>query len=81
MISGMLDVYMSSVSNKMNEVMKVLTIFAAIFIPLTFIAGVYGMNFQYMPELSLPWAYPAVWIVIIFVGIFLLVYFKHKKWI
>jgi magnesium transporter len=81
MISGMLDIYMSSVSNKMNEVMKVLTIFAAIFIPLTFIAGVYGMNFQYMPELSLPWAYPAVWIVIILVSVSLLGYFKHKKWI
>jgi len=80
MISGMLDIYMSSVSNKMNEVMKVLTIFAAIFIPLTFIAGVYGMNFHYMPELSLSWAYPAVWIVIILVGVSLLIYFKHKKW-
>ena len=81
MNSGMLDIYLSSISNKMNEVMKVLTIFAAIFIPLTFIAGVYGMNFQNMPELSLPWAYPAVWIVIIGVGVFLLLYFKHKKWI
>jgi magnesium transporter len=81
MISGMLDIYMSSVSNKMNEVMKVLTIFAAIFIPLTFIAGVYGMNFQYMPELSLPWAYPAIWIIIILVGVSLLVYFRHKKWV
>jgi magnesium transporter len=81
LISGMLDIYMSSVSNKMNEVMKVLTIFAAIFIPLTFIAGVYGMNFQHMPELSLPWAYPAIWIVIISVGFSLLLYFKHKKWL
>jgi magnesium transporter len=81
MVSGMLDIYMSSVSNKMNEVMKVLTIFAAIFIPLTFIAGVYGMNFHHMPELSYTWAYPAVWIVIIVVAISLLGYFKHKKWI
>jgi magnesium transporter len=81
LISGMVDMYMSSVSNKMNEVMKVLTIFAAIFIPLTFIAGVYGMNFQYMPELNLPWAYPAIWIVIILVGLTLLLYFKHKKWL
>ena len=81
MISGMLDIYMSSVSNKMNEVMKVLTIFAAIFIPLTFIVGIYGMNFQYMPELSIPWAYPLVWIVILIVGISLLGFFKHKKWI
>jgi magnesium transporter len=81
MISGMLDIYMSSVSNKMNEVMKVLTIFAAIFIPLTFIAGVYGMNFQYMPELSIPWAYPAIWMIIIIVGVSLLLYFKHKRWV
>jgi magnesium transporter len=81
MISGMLDIYMSSISNKMNEVMKVLTIFAAIFIPLTFIAGVYGMNFKHMPELSIPWAYPAVWIIIILVGVSLLAFFKHKKWI
>ncbi|KYK31532.1 MAG: magnesium transporter [Thermoplasmatales archaeon SG8-52-3] len=81
MISGMLDIYMSSLSNKMNEVMKVLTIFAAIFIPLTFIAGIYGMNFQYMPELSIQWAYPAVWIVIIIVTISLLGFFKHKRWL
>ena len=81
MISGMLDIYMSSVSNKMNEVMKVLTIFAAIFIPLTFIAGIYGMNFQYMPELSIQWAYPTVWIIIILISFSLLVYFKHRKWL
>ena len=81
MVSGMLDIYMSSISNKMNEVMKVLTIFAAIFIPLTFIVGVYGMNFHHMPELSYTWAYPAVWIVIILVAVSLLGYFKHKKWI
>jgi len=81
MISGMLDIYMSSVSNRMNEVMKVLTIFAAIFIPLTFIAGIYGMNFEYMPELTIPWGYPAVWIVIITVSVSLLIYFKHKKWL
>ena len=81
MISGMLDIYMSSVSNKMNEVMKVLTIFAAIFIPLTFIAGVYGMNFKYMPELSIQWAYPAVWIIIIIVSVSLLAFFKHKRWL
>ena len=81
MLSGMLDIYMSSVSNKMNEIMKVLTIFAAIFIPLTFIAGIYGMNFQYMPELSIPWAYPAIWVIIILVSVSLLAYFKHKKWL
>jgi len=80
MVSGLIDIYMSSVSNKLNEVMKVLTIFAAIFIPLTFIAGVYGMNFKYMPELSIPWAYPLVWIVMISIGVILVLFFRHKNW-
>ena len=87
MISGMLDIYMSSVSNKMNEVMKVLTIFAAIFIPLTFVAGIYGMNFNpeaspfNMPELGWQWGYPMVWIIMIAVIITMLIYFKRKKWL
>jgi magnesium transporter len=81
MISGLLDIYMSSVSNKMNEVMKVLTIIATIFIPLTFIAGIYGMNFEFMPELKLRWAYPAVWAVMAAVTIGMVVYFRRKRWI
>ena len=78
--AGMLDIYLSSVSNRMNEVMKVLTMFASIFIPLTFIAGVYGMNFTFMPELAWRWGYPAVLTVMALVAIFLLFYFKRKKW-
>ncbi|MGR8997770.1 MAG: magnesium/cobalt transporter CorA [Gammaproteobacteria bacterium] len=81
LIAGMLDIYLSSVSNKMNETMKVLTIFASIFIPLTFIAGVYGMNFDYMPELKWRWSYPVVWLVFIGVSVFLLRFFKKKKWL
>jgi magnesium transporter len=81
MISGMLDIYLSSVSNRMNEVMKVLTIIATIFIPLTFIAGVYGMNFQHMPELGWWWAYPAVWAVMAAVSILMIAYFRRKKWL
>ncbi|MCL7415908.1 MAG: magnesium/cobalt transporter CorA [ANME-2 cluster archaeon] len=81
MVSGMLDIYLSSVSNKMNEVMKVLTIIATIFIPLTFIAGVYGMNFEYMPELGWQWSYPLVWIVMIGIGFSMSLYFKKKKWL
>jgi magnesium transporter len=81
MISGTLDVYLSSVSNKMNEVMKVLTIIATIFIPLTFIAGIYGMNFKYMPELEWHWAYPVIWAVIIVSGVLMLIAFKRKKWL
>lgn len=80
-ISAMHDIYLSSISNKLNETMKILTIFASIFIPLTFIAGIYGMNFEYMPELKWRWAYPAVWVVFIAISVGLLVYFRKKKWI
>jgi magnesium transporter len=80
-ISGMLDLYLSSVSNRLNSVMKVLTIIATIFMPLTFIAGIYGMNFKYMPELEWRWGYPGVWMVIICIGVLMMVYFKKKKWI
>lgn len=79
--SGLLDIYISSVNNRMNEVMKVLTVFASIFIPLTFLTGIYGMNFEYMPELQWPWAYPAMWGVFIAIPSVLLVYFKRKKWL
>jgi len=81
MSSGMLELYQSTVSNKMNEVMKVLTIFAAIFIPLTFAAGVYGMNFEFMPELKWRLAYPVWWIAIIIVTLAMLWYFKKKRWL
>jgi magnesium transporter len=81
MISGMLDIYLSSISNKMNEVMKLLTIIATIFIPLTFIAGVYGMNFMYMPELQLRWGYFAVLFIMAVVSIVMIIYFRKKKWL
>jgi magnesium transporter len=77
----MMDIYLSSVNNKMSETMKVLTVFASIFIPLTFIAGVYGMNFDYMPELKMRWAYPALWCFFISTSVSLIIYFKRKKWI
>lgn len=81
MIIGMLDMHMSQVSNRMNEVMKVLTIIATIFIPLTFIAGVYGMNFEKMPELHWDWGYPAVWGVMILTTLGMVIYFRKKKWL
>jgi magnesium transporter len=81
MVSGLLDIYLSSTSNKMNEIMKVLTIIATIFIPLTFIAGVYGMNFQYMPELAWKYGYLAIWLIMIIIAIGLIFYFKRKKWL
>jgi len=81
MVSGMLDVYLSSLSNKMNQVMKVLTIIATIFIPMTFIAGIYGMNFKFMPELEWHWGYLFSWAIMILIGLSMVVYFKKKKWI
>jgi len=81
MLSGMLDIYLSSVSNRLNSVMKVLTIIATIFMPLTFIAGIYGMNFKYMPELEWRWGYPTIWLIVMIIGISMLIYFKKKKWL
>ena len=80
-VSSTLDIYLSSLSNKMNEVMKVLTIIATIFIPLTFIAGVYGMNFKFMPELEWHWGYPVVCLVMLILGILMLLGFRRKKWL
>jgi magnesium transporter len=79
-LSGMHDTFLSSISNRMNEIMKVLTIIATIFIPLTFIAGIYGMNFEFMPELKWRWAYFVVWGVMIVIAISMMTYFKRKKW-
>lgn len=81
MASGMLDIYLSSVSNRTNEVMKVLTIIATIFIPLTFIVGIYGMNFEHMPELGWKWGYPVTILVMLIISIMMLLHFRRRKWI
>jgi len=81
MLSGMLDIYLSSLNNRMNAVMKVLTVIATIFMPLTFLAGVYGMNFKHMPELDWPWGYPLILIFMAFVAILMLTLFRRKKWL
>jgi len=81
MLSGALEIYMTTVSNRMNEVMKVLTVIATIFIPLTFIAGVYGMNFENMPELKWPFGYAAVLGVMVAMGVGMVVFFKRRKWL
>jgi magnesium transporter len=80
-MTGMLDTYLSSISNKTNDVMKVLTIFSTMFIPLTFLAGIYGMNFKYFPELDMPWAYPVFWIITLIIMVGMLGYFRRKKWL
>jgi len=81
LLGSMLDLYLSSVSQRMNEIMKVLTIFASVFMPLTFIAGIYGMNFEFMPELQWSWGYPLVLATMAIMGGGLLMYFKWRKWL
>ncbi|MEZ4598161.1 MAG: magnesium/cobalt transporter CorA [Syntrophotaleaceae bacterium] len=80
-LSGLLDLYLSSISNRMNEVMKVLTIIATIFIPLTFIAGIYGMNFEHMPELHWRWSYPLLWLFMLAMAGGMFFYFRKKHWL
>ncbi len=80
-IFGMLDMYLSSVSNRMNDIMKVLTIISTIFIPLSFLAGFYGMNFLHMPELTQPFAYPILIMIMVSIVLVMLYFFKRKKWI
>lgn len=80
-ISSLLDIYLSSVSNRMNEIMKVLTIIATIFMPMTFLAGVYGMNFKYFPELEWRWAYTVFWVAVVVIALLMIFYFRRKKWL
>ncbi|MBN1349575.1 magnesium/cobalt transporter CorA [candidate division KSB1 bacterium] len=81
LVTGLFDTYLTNASNKMNEIMKVLTIIATIFIPLTFIAGIYGMNFKYIPELEWRWGYFLVLFVMLIVFAGMIVYFRRKKWL
>ena len=81
MLTGMLDIYLSSVSNRLNEVMKVLTVIATIFMPLSFVVGLYGMNFRYMPELQWRFGYPAVLLLLSAIAGGMLVYIRRKRWL
>lgn len=81
MVTGLVNTYLSSIANRTNEVMKVLTIMASIFIPLTFLAGIYGMNFENMPELQVTWAYPIVWVTMIGIAGGMIAYFFRKGWL
>jgi magnesium transporter len=81
LLTDLTEIYLSTNANKMNEIMKVLTIVSSLFIPLTFIVGVYGMNFEYMPELKYRIAYPIIWIVMLLTVAFMLWYFRKRKWI
>jgi magnesium transporter len=81
MASGLTETYMSAANNRMSEIMKVLTLIGTIFIPLTFLAGVYGMNFHYMPEMNAPWAYPVFWIACVGLAIAMVTWFRHRGWL
>lgn len=81
MLKDIMDLHISNLSNDMNKVMKTLTVVSAIFIPLTFIAGVYGMNFEYMPELKHPWSYPLLWVFMVISTVTMVTFMKHKKWL
>ncbi|MEJ2004795.1 MAG: magnesium/cobalt transporter CorA, partial [Cyclobacteriaceae bacterium] len=81
LVSNLMDMYMSTISNRMNEIMKVLTIISTIFIPMSFIAGVYGMNFQHMPELDWRYGYFATLGLMLFIMIGMMLYFRSKKWL
>ena len=80
LISSLLDIHINAMNTKLNEVMKILTVFSTIFMPLTFIVGVYGMNFDIMPELRWTWGYYGVWGVMVVIVIAMIIYFRKKKW-
>ncbi len=80
-VTSIMDIYMSNLSNNLNIIMKTLTIFSLFFVPLTFLAGIYGMNFDYMPELHQKWGYPAILVVMLVVIIVMYLFLKRKKWI
>lgn len=80
LLTGLVELNLSNVSYRLNEVMKVLTIISTIFIPLTFLAGIYGMNFKYMPELNKQWSYPLLWVIMLIIAGSMVYYFKKKKW-
>ena len=81
LLSGMMDIYLSGLSNRMNEIVKVLTIFSTIFIPLTFLAGVYGMNFRYFPEIEWRFGYALFWLICGVIATVMLLYFRRKRWL
>ncbi len=80
-VTGLMEMYLSSVGLRTNEIMRVLTVISSIFIPLTFLAGVYGMNFKHMPELETTWGYAALWVVMLAIAIGQLIFFRRKKWL
>ena len=81
LVNGTMTIHLTLASNRLNEIMKVLTIISTIFIPLSFIAGIYGMNFEHMPELRQPWGYPLIWFIFLTVGASMLYFFRRRRWL
>jgi magnesium transporter len=78
--SGLMDIHINTMNSRMNEVMKVLAVISTIFMPLTFIVGIYGMNFEFMPEIHSQWGYPFVWTIMVVIVVAMITYFRYKKW-
>ena len=81
MLNDQLDIYNSGLSNKLNEIIRVLTVFSVVFIPLTFLAGIYGTNFEHLPELKFRYAYPVFWVALILIAFGMITFFKKRKWL
>jgi magnesium transporter len=81
LVNSTMTTHLTLSSNRLNEIMKVLTIISTIFMPLSFVAGIYGMNFEFMPELNQPWAYPLVWMIFLSLPAAMLYYFRRRNWI
>jgi magnesium transporter len=81
LVQGTMTTHLTISSNRLNEVMKVLTIISTIFMPLSFVAGIYGMNFQHMPEIAARWGYPAVWIIFLLIASVMILFFRRRHWI
>ncbi len=81
MLNDQLEIYNSSLNNKLNDIIRVLTIFSVVFIPLTFLAGIYGTNFKYLPELGYRYAYPIFWLALVIVAVGMILFFKKRKWL
>ncbi|WP_422859568.1 magnesium/cobalt transporter CorA [Flagellimonas sp. S174] len=81
MLNDQLDIYNSALNNKLNDIIRVLTVFSVVFIPLTFLAGIYGTNFKYLPELDYIYAYPIFWLILVFIAVGMILFFKKRKWL
>ena len=81
LVNSTMATYLAITNTRLNEIMKVLAMISTVFIPLGFLAAVFGMNFRYMPELNQPWAYPTVWLIFLAIGVAMVMFFRHRRWL